>query len=134
VTLPTEAMRRNNRPGMTWSVIDRSPTAATASSRRRGGAAADNFSVGDFWPCHKVNEIDDGGNIGDRPVDFSGFLNGETTSSDVVVWYRTGGTTRRTRSMTATWAGRRSTRSVTGARRSRSDGDGRAENFPPAGA
>ena len=92
VALPTEVMRRNNRPGMTWSVID--------SVTHRGflivpgdevALPADNFSVGDFWALrYKANEIDDGGNIGDCPVDFSGFLNGETTASDVVVWYRTG--------------------------------------------
>lgn len=92
VTLPTEVMRRNNKPGMTWSVID--------SVAKRGyrivpgdevALPADNFSVGDFWALrYKSNEIDDGGNIGDCPVDFSSFLNGETTATDVVVWYRTG--------------------------------------------
>lgn len=92
VSLPTEVMRRNNRPGMTWSVID----SVTRRGYRivPGGEVAlpvDSFSVGDLWALrYKSNEIDDGGNIGDCPVDFSTFMNGETTSSDAVVWYRTG--------------------------------------------
>lgn len=92
VVLPTEAMRVNNRPGLTWSVVD--------SGTHRGyrivpgsetALAADSFSVGDFWALkYKANELDDGGNIGDCPVDFSTFLNGESIAGDVVVWYRTG--------------------------------------------
>jgi Copper amine oxidase, enzyme domain len=92
VNLLTETKRVNNRPGMTWSVID--------SVTHRGyrivpgpevDLPVDTFSIGDFWALkYKANEIDDGGNIGDCPVDFSAFLNGEVTSGDVVVWYRTG--------------------------------------------
>ncbi|HEY3124546.1 MAG TPA: hypothetical protein VGK70_10865, partial [Thermoanaerobaculia bacterium] len=92
VTLPTEAMRVNNRPGIAWSVIH--------SGTHRGyrivpgpetALPADNFSQGDAWFLkYKANEIDDGGNIGDCPVDFSSWLNGEGLFGDVVVWYRAG--------------------------------------------
>jgi hypothetical protein len=93
VSLPTEVLRTNNRPGMTWAVID--------SVTRRGyrivpgaevGLPADAFSIGDFWALrYKANEIDDSGQSGPPcSIHINGFLNGETTSSDVVVWYRTG--------------------------------------------
>lgn len=92
VVLPTETMRVNNQPNLTWSVIN--------SQTHRGyrivpGAEtllpADSFSEGDFWAfVYHPNEIDDGGNIGNCPVNFAPWLNGESLNGDVVVWYRTG--------------------------------------------
>lgn len=93
VNLPTEAMRRANRPGITWSVAD--------SGTHRGyrivpgpevALPADTFSVGDVWVLrYKSNEIDDTGQSGTGcPININGFLTGETVSSDAVVWYRGG--------------------------------------------
>jgi hypothetical protein len=93
IRLPTEAMRVRNYPGISWSVID--------STTRRGyrivpgaetGLAADSFSIGDVWfLAYHPNEIDDSGQSGPPcSAHINGFLNGEATSSDVVVWYRTG--------------------------------------------
>jgi hypothetical protein len=92
VVLPTETMRVNDYPGITWSVID--------SQTRRGyrivpGAEtalpADNFSQGDLWALiYHAGEIDDGHTLGQCPVDFSSWLNGESLAGDVVLWYRTG--------------------------------------------
>ena len=92
LTFPTEVMRRANRPGISWSVID--------SGTHRGyrivpGAEialpADNFSVADFWALkYKPNEIDDTGQGGGCPININGFINGEGLSTDVVVWYRAG--------------------------------------------
>ena len=46
---------------------------------------------GDLWLLkYHANEIDDGHGLGDCPVDFGPWLNGESLSGDVVVWYRTG--------------------------------------------
>jgi hypothetical protein len=91
LTLPTETMRLNNRPGVTWSVIH--------SGSHRGYRIvpgpetvlpADNFSEGDVWVLrYNANEIDDGHGLGECPVDFSGFLNGQSLT-DVVLWYRAG--------------------------------------------
>jgi hypothetical protein len=93
VTLPTEAMRVNNRPGIAWSVIH--------SGTHRGyrivpgvetGLPVDTFSVGDIWFLkYHANEIDDSGQSGPPcAIHINGFVNGESTSPDVVVWYRTG--------------------------------------------
>ncbi|HWZ84633.1 MAG TPA: hypothetical protein VN032_00435 [Thermoanaerobaculia bacterium] len=92
VILPTETKRVINYPGITWSVID--------SATHRGyrivpgeevALPADTFSQGDFWALkYHANEIDDGGSLGNCPVDFGPWLNGEALSGDVVAWYRTG--------------------------------------------
>jgi len=92
-TLSTEGMRRLDRPGLTWSVSD--------AITRRGyrivpgdeiAAPADAFSQGDLWALqYHANEIDDGHGLGNCPVDFAAWLNGESlTGQDVVVWYRSG--------------------------------------------
>jgi hypothetical protein len=90
--LSTETMRLNDRPNLTWSVLDSGthrgyrlvPGAETAQP-------ADSFSVGDFWAlAYHANEIDDGHSIGECPVDFGPWLNGESLTGDVVVWYRSG--------------------------------------------
>jgi Copper amine oxidase, enzyme domain len=92
VVLPSETMRLNDVPNLTWSVIDSGthrgyrivPGAETA-------LPADAFSQGDFWAlAYHANEIDDGGHLGDCPVDFSTWLNGESLTGDVVAWYRSG--------------------------------------------
>jgi hypothetical protein len=92
VPLQTETMRVANRPDITWSVID--------SQTHRGyrivqgdevALPADTFSEGDLWLLkYNANEIDDGGTISNCPVNFTNFLNGESTVGDIVVWYRTG--------------------------------------------
>ena len=92
VVLPTETMRVNNSPNLTWSVID--------SQTHRGyrivpgietAQPADVFSQGDFWALrYHASEIDDGHGLGECPVDFSSWLNGESLNGDVVAWYRTG--------------------------------------------
>ena len=90
--LQTEAKRVNNQPNLTWTVTD--------SATHRGyrivpgeetQLPADDFSIGDLWALvYHANEIDDGHDIGDCPVDFGPWLNGEALLGDVVVWYRTG--------------------------------------------
>lgn len=93
VTLPTEAMRRANRPGIAWSVVD--------SGTHRGyrivpgsevALPADTFSVADFWALkYKANEIDDAGQPGTGcAININGYVNGEGMSADTVVWYRGG--------------------------------------------
>jgi hypothetical protein len=92
VTLPTETMRVNNYPGITWSVTD--------PATRRGyrivpgietALPADTFSQGDVWALkYHPNEIDDGHGLGNCPVNFAPWLNGESLNSDVVLWYRSG--------------------------------------------
>jgi len=93
VVLSTEAMRRNNRPDLTWSVID--------SATKRGyrlvpgeetEMPADSFSVGDVWLLsYDPNEIDDTGQSGPAcAVKIGNFVNGESLSDDLVFWYRTG--------------------------------------------
>ena len=69
--LQTEAKRVNNQPNLTWTVTD--------SATHRGyrivpgeetELAADDFSIGDLWAlAYHANEIDDGHDIGDCPVD-----------------------------------------------------------------
>jgi hypothetical protein len=93
VSLPTEAIRRANKPAIVWSVAD----AATHRGYRivPGGEQelpADAFSVADVWLLrYKSNEIDDNGQSGpDCAIKMSDFVNGEGLSSDLVVWYRTG--------------------------------------------
>ena len=88
-----EDMRLNASGGLSWtifnSVTDRGylvvPGAETA-------LPADSFSVGDAWFLkYKANELDDTGQPGTGcPINIGGFVNGETTSGDVVMWYRTG--------------------------------------------
>ncbi len=94
VSLPTEALRRINKPGITWSVAD--------STTRRGyrlvpGAEtalpADAFSVGDVWVLkYNPNEIDDSGQSGPAcAIKFNNYLNPpEGLATDLVLWYRTG--------------------------------------------
>ncbi len=94
VVLPTEAMRRASQPGIAWSVVD--------SGTHRGyrivpgpetDLPADTFSVGDVWLLrYKAGaEIDDQGQSGPAcAIKINGFVSGETTSPDVVVWYRAG--------------------------------------------
>ncbi len=94
VSLPTEAMRRLDKPGMVWSVAD--------ATTRRGyrlvpGAEtelpADSFSVGDVWLLkYNPNEIDDSGQSGPGcAIKFNNYLNPpEGLATDLVLWYRTG--------------------------------------------
>ena len=98
VNLPVEAMRRINRPALTWSIAD--------SGTHRGyrlvpGAEAalpaDSFAVGDVWLLKYKQtsglpaEIDDAGQSGPAcAIKFNNFVNGEGLSSDLVFWYRTG--------------------------------------------
>jgi hypothetical protein len=92
VSLPTEVLRKANKPDITWSVTD----AVTRRGYRIVPGAetalpADNFSVADFWALkYKANELDDTGQGGGCPININGFINGEGLSTDVVVWYRTG--------------------------------------------
>jgi hypothetical protein len=90
--LSTETMRLNDRPNLTWSVID---TATHRGYRIVPGAEtalpADAFSQGDLWAlAYNANEIDDGGHLTDCPVNFGPWLDGESLDGDVVVWYRSG--------------------------------------------
>jgi hypothetical protein len=90
--LAKESRRLNNQPNLTWTVTD--------SATHRGyrivpgdetELAVDDFSKGDLWALvYHANEIDDGHDIGNCPVDFNPWLNNESLSGDVVVWYRTG--------------------------------------------
>jgi len=93
VNLPTEAMRKLNRPALTWAIAD--------SGTRRGyrlvpgneaALPADTFAVGDVWILrYKSNEIDDTGQPGAHcPIKFNNFVNGEGLGTDLVFWYRTG--------------------------------------------
>ena len=77
IDLPTEALRRNNRPALTWSIAD--------SGTHRGyrlvpgneaALPADTFAVGDVWLLkYKSNETDDAGQSGPACA------SGSTTSS-----------------------------------------------------
>ena len=93
VVLPAEVMRIHRDPLMTWALID--------AETRRGYRivpgeeallAADNFAIGDVWLLNYVpTEIDDSGQGGPACVAKIGnYLNGESLSNDVVLWYRTG--------------------------------------------
>ena len=94
VGLPTEALRKTNKAGITWSIVD--------STTHRGyrlvpgpetALPADTFSVGDVWLLkYKANEIDDGGQSGPPcAIKFNNFLTPpEGLSTDLVFWYRTG--------------------------------------------
>ena len=94
VTLPTEALRKVDKPGIVWSVAD--------STTRRGyrlvpgeetALPADSFSVGDVWVLkYKPNELDDSGQSGPAcAIKFNAYLNPpEGVAADVVLWYRTG--------------------------------------------
>lgn len=93
VNLPTEALRKDNRPGLTWAIAD--------GVTRRGyrlvpgtesALAADGFSVGDVWVLkYKANEIDDTGQSGPAcAIKFNNYVNNEALSQDLVFWYRTG--------------------------------------------
>jgi Copper amine oxidase, enzyme domain len=90
VNLPTEAMRRANRPAITWSIAD----AGTHRGYRIIPGAetelpADTFSVGDLWALqYKSNELDDGGPT--CSAQLNNFVNGEGLAADAVIWYRGG--------------------------------------------
>jgi hypothetical protein len=93
VTLSTETMRLNTAGGLSWSIHN----STTGRGYRvipghEAELPADGFSVGDAWFLrYKANELDDTGQPGTScPINIGGFLNGETTSSDVVMWYRGG--------------------------------------------
>jgi len=90
--LTNEQMRLNNRPNLTWSVID----ATTKRGYRIVPGAetqlpADSFSVGDVWLLnYNANELDDTGQSGPAcAIKIGNFLNGESLD-DLVLWYRTG--------------------------------------------
>jgi hypothetical protein len=93
VVLPAEVMRIHRDPLMTWALVD-------AETRRGyrivpGEEAllpADNFSIGDVWLLNYMpTEIDDSGQSGPACVAKIGnYLNGESLSDDLVLWYRTG--------------------------------------------
>jgi hypothetical protein len=90
--LATEGKRVNNQPNTTWTVTD---TGTHRGYRIVPGdetqLPADDFSEGDLWALiYHANEIDDGHDIGDCPVDFGPWLNDEPLVGDVVIWYRTG--------------------------------------------
>jgi hypothetical protein len=93
VALPTEAMRKANRPGIAWSVVD---SGTHRGYRIQPGAEsalpADAFSVADFWALrYKSNELDDTGQGGTGcAININGFVNGEGMATDAVVWYRSG--------------------------------------------
>ena len=93
VVLPAETMRFRRDPELTWSIVD--------ADTRRGyridpGAEtelpADTFSVGDVWLLrYKDGEIDDSGQSGPAcAIKIGNYLDGESLSEDLVVWYRTG--------------------------------------------
>jgi hypothetical protein len=92
VVISTEAMRRNNRPDLTWTIVD--------SATKRGyrivpgdetELPADTFSVGDVWLLnYNANEIDDTGQGPGCAAKISNFVNGESLANDLVLWYRTG--------------------------------------------
>jgi len=92
VVIATEAVRRNNRPDMTWSIVD--------STTHRGYRVvpgdetqlpADSFSVADAWFLnYNPNEIDDSGQGPGCNAKISNFVNGESLANDLVMWYRTG--------------------------------------------
>ena len=93
MNLPIEAMRKLNRPALTWSIAD--------SGTHRGyrlvpgheaELPADTFAVGDVWVLkYKSNEIDDAGQPGPAcAIKFNNFVNGEGLATDLVFWYRTG--------------------------------------------
>lgn len=91
--LLTETMRINGPPGLSWSITD----SATGRGYRvvpgsETALPADAFAVGDAWFLkYNGNELDDIGQPGTScPINIGGFLNGEATSSDVVMWYRSG--------------------------------------------
>jgi Copper amine oxidase, enzyme domain len=92
VTLTTETMRLNDYPGISWLVTN---PASRRSYRLvpgyEAGLLADDFSEGDLWALrYHASEIDDGHGLGDCPVDIAPWLNGESLSGDVVLWYRSG--------------------------------------------
>lgn len=94
VNLPTEAMRKIDKPALTWTVAD--------TTTRRGyrlvpghetELPVDTFSVGDVWVLkYKSNEVDDSGQSGPSCViKFNNYLNPpEGIAADLVLWYRTG--------------------------------------------
>jgi Cu2+-containing amine oxidase len=91
-TLTAEAMRLTDYPGISWLVTN---PASRRSYRLVPGAEAslpaDDFSEGDLWALkYHANEIDDGHGLGDCPVDFAPWINGESLNGDVVLWYRSG--------------------------------------------
>jgi Copper amine oxidase, enzyme domain len=91
-TLTAEGMRLTDYPGISWLVTN---PASHRSYRLVPGPEAslpaDDFSEGDLWALkYHANEIDDGHGLGDCPVDFAPWLNGESLNGDVVLWYRSG--------------------------------------------
>jgi hypothetical protein len=94
VILTSETKRLNTAAGLSWSI--------TNSTTGRGylvvpgpevaSLPADAFAVGDAWFLkYKSSELDDTGVPGTScPINIGGFINGESTSSDVVMWYRGG--------------------------------------------
>lgn len=91
--LPNEIMRVNSAGDRSWSIHN--STSGRGYRLIPGPEAdlpADGFAVGDAWFLrYEANEIDDTGVPGTScPINIGGFLNGETTSPDVVMWYRGG--------------------------------------------
>jgi hypothetical protein len=98
LNLPVEAMRKIDRPALTWSIAD----AGTHRGYRlvpgnETALPADTFAVGDVWLLRYKQtggipqEIDDSGQSGPGcPIKFNNFVNGEGLATDLVFWYRTG--------------------------------------------
>jgi hypothetical protein len=93
VVLTSETKRFNTPAGLSWSIVN--PATGRGYLVVPGhevALPADGFAVGDAWFLkYKANELDDTGQPGTScPINIGGFINGESTSSDVVMWYRGG--------------------------------------------
>ncbi len=93
VVLSSEVMRQNTGENLSWSIYDSATGRGyTVIPGPEVALPVDPFSIGDAWFLrYKSTELDDTGQTGtDCPINIAGFLNGESTSSDVVMWYRSG--------------------------------------------